>query len=205
MAANDGRSWAPASRLSVLALAVLIVAANLTTLRMLVPVDDEPVFIYAAMFDFMLVIPFLYWFILLRRQRRSIAGVMALPLLGAASVWLIAPAGQRGLVWNAAWPVEVVIAAAELAFIAYEVRIVYRLIRGYRVAKREEADTMEAWRIALQTGAGGGKLASIVHHDIGMVYYLLFSWRRGREKARNGDGSGFTYHKKRIKCCTRPF
>ncbi len=178
-----------------LALAALIVAANLTTLRMFALVDDEPVLIYAAMFDFMLAIPFLYWFIVLRRQGRSIAGVMALPLLGAAGVWLIVPSEHRSIVWNAAWPVEIVIVAAELAFVAYELRVVYRLIRGYRVARREETDTMEAWRIALRTGTVGGKLAAIVHHDLNMVYYLLFSWRKGREKAVNGTELSFTYHK----------
>jgi len=183
-------------------IALLIVAANLATLRVFALSEEEPMLVYAAMADFMLVIPFFYWLMVLRRRGRSIAGVMALPLLGAAAVWLLVPPGQRGMVWGAAWPVEAVIVAAELAFVIFEARVVYRLIQGYRVAARKEKDTMEAWRIALRSksgegeGGGGGKLASIVLHDIGMLYYLLFSWRKGRAKTGSGSGLPFTYHRK---------
>jgi len=177
-----------------LVLCFLIVAANLTMLRVFSLSAEEPSLVYASMFDFMLVIPFLYWFMVLRPRGRSFSSVMAFPLLGAGAVWLMVPAAQRGMVWGAAWPVEVAIVAAELAFIAYEVRIVYRMVKGYRVAARVEKDTMEAWRIAIRNGTSGGKLASVLLHDVSLVYYLLFSWRRSRETADQGELS-FTYHK----------
>ncbi|WP_372630132.1 hypothetical protein [Cohnella sp.] len=188
----------PRSASGFVVIALLIVAANLATLRVFALSEEEPMLVYAAMVDFMLVIPFFYWVMVLRRRGRSIAGVMALPLLGAAAVWVLVPPGQRAMVWGSAWPVEAVIVAAELAFVIFEARVVYKLIQGYRVAAREEKDTMEAWRIALRTGSdgGGGKLASIVHHDIGMVYYLLFSWRKGRAKTGDSSELTFTYHKK---------
>ncbi len=176
-------------------IACLIVAANLGTLRLFSLSEEEPLLVYAAMVDFMLVIPLLYWLMVLRRRGRSIAGVMALPLLGAGAVWLIAPKEQRALVWGAAWPVEAVIVLAELAFVIFEARIAYRLIKGFRAAAREEKDTLEAWRIALRGGSGGGKLASLALHDISLVYYLLFSWRKRKEKTDVGPEPSFTYHK----------
>jgi hypothetical protein len=190
----------PRSAYAFVVIALLIFAANLATLRVFALSEEDPMLVYAAMVDFMLVIPFFYWLMVLRRRGRSIAGVMALPLLGAAAVWLLVPTGQRSMVWGSAWPVEAVIVAAELAFVIFEARIAYRLIKGYRVAARKEKDAMEAWRIALRTGSveggSGGKLASIVHHDIGVVYYLLFSWRKGKAKTGSGSGLTFTYHKK---------
>lgn len=93
------------------------------------------------------------------------------------------------------WLVELLLIAAELAFVGYEARIAYRVIKNFRKVSREERDTTEALRIAVHEGIGRGKPASLVLHEASMMYYLLFSWRRKREE-ESADKVLFSYHKK---------
>ncbi|QJD86109.1 hypothetical protein [Cohnella herbarum] len=183
------------STLWFLAIAMLIAIADMFSVRVLLLAEEEPLLVYAVLFDFMLVIPFLYWLLVLRRKGKSIAKIMAFPLLGALAAWLIVPSAQRSMVWNAIWPVEALIIAAEVAFIVYEIRIAYRVIKGFREAARHEPDTAEALRMAVHDGLGRGKLASVILHDASLIYYLLFSWKRKRQTV-TGDAALFSYHKK---------
>ena len=181
-----------------LAVAALILLADFTLLRVFALSEEEPALVYAVMFDLMLVVPLLYAFLVLRPRKKPIAKAMALPLLGAGAVWLMVPASQRGMVWGAAWPVEAVIIVAELAFLAFEIRIVYRLVRSYRALRKTEPDVMEAWRSAIRNGFSGGKLASVLLHDVSLVYYLLFSWRKKKKIAVPADESlelEYSYHR----------
>lgn len=175
---------------------MLIAIVDMISVRVLLLAEEEPMLVYAVLFDFMLVIPFLYWLLVLRKKGKSIAKVMAFPLLGALAAWLILPSAHRSIVWNAIWPVEFLIIAAEVAFISYELRIAYRVIKEFRKAARYEADTAEALRVAVHDGIGRGKLAAVLLHDASLVYYLLFSWKRKRQ-TNSGDSSAlFSYHKK---------
>ncbi|WP_256760573.1 hypothetical protein [Cohnella sp. WQ 127256] len=183
------------STLWFIGIAMLIVLTDMIAVRALSLAEDEPFLVYGLMFDFMLVLPFLYWLLLLRKKGKPISRIMAFPILGALAVWLIVPSAQRGMVWSAAWPVEMLIIAAELAFIVYEVRIAYRVIKGFRIASRQEPDTAEALRKTIYDGMGRGKLASLLLHDVSLVYYLLFSWRR-KPQAVSNDTTLFAYHKK---------
>lgn len=183
------------STLWFLAIAMLIAIVDMVSVRVLLLAEEEPMLVYAVLFDFMLVIPFLYWLLVLRRKGKSIAKMMAFPMLGALAAWLILPTAHRSTVWNAIWPVEALIIAAEVAFIVYEIRVAYRVIKGFREAARHEPDTAEALRLAVHDGVGRGKLASVILHDASLVYYLLFSWKRKRQTV-SGNVILFSYHKK---------
>jgi len=176
------------------ALAALIVVGDLAFLRFFSLSEEDPALIYAVMLDFMIVLPFLYWLLVLRAKGKPATKARAFPLLGALAVWLIVPASQRHIVWNAAWPVEALIIAAEVVFIGYEIRIMYRLIKRYRHVAREEADPAEALRATVHGGVGQGKLASLLLHDASLVYYLLFSWKKS-SRAIPCDTPAFTYHR----------
>jgi hypothetical protein len=178
-----------------LAAAMVIVLADMISVRVFLLAEEEPMLVYAVLFDFMLVIPFLYWLMILRRKGKSIAKIMAFPLLGALAAWLILPSAQRSTVWNAVWPVELLIIAAEVAFIVYELRVAYRVIRGFREVARNEPDTAEALRAAVHDGFGRNKLASLLLHDLNLAYYLLFSWKRKR-RTDSDNATTFSYHKK---------
>ncbi|MCD9022554.1 hypothetical protein [Cohnella silvisoli] len=176
------------------AITLLILMTDIISVRAFSLVEEDPVFVYAVMFDFMLVIPFLYWLFILRKKGKSIAKILPFPIVGALAVWLVLPAPMRSTVWNAVWPVELLIIVAEIAVIGYEIRTVYRVIKSFRSVSRQEPDTAEALRKAVRDGVGQGKLASLVLHDASLVYYLLFSWRKGK---RVSDGTNlFSYHRK---------
>jgi hypothetical protein len=179
-----------------IAAATLIALADVTALRLLSLSLEEPALVYAVMLDLMLVLPALYWFMVLRPRGKSIGGIMAFPLLGAAAAWLLTPMSQRELVWGASWPVKLAVLAAEIAFIAYGARRIYGLAKDYRTAARTEADTMEAWRSAIHSRFAGSKLAPLLLHESSMIYYLLLSWRQKKPAARNEAERTFTYHKK---------
>ncbi|MDG0809070.1 hypothetical protein [Cohnella rhizosphaerae] len=156
---------------------------------------EDPILVYAVLFDFMLVVPFLYWAIVLRPKGASIAKVAPLPIVGAAAAWVALPESLRGMVWHTIWPIEAALAAAEIAIIGFELRILYRFVRRFRLVARQEPDTGEALRMAVHEGIGRGKLANFLLHDLSMFYYLLFSWKRKRPSKDDASEARFTYHR----------
>lgn len=185
--------WKRSSYLFI-ALLLLIVSADMAFIRLSQPEEDR-ILVYAVLFDFVLVLPFLYWFIMMRPKGKSIVKVAPLPIIGAAAAWVALPESLRGLVWQTIWPIEAVIIAVELVFIGYELRVAYRFIRHYRLAAKHEPNTAEALRIAMVEGFGRGKLAGFLLHDLSMLYYLFFSWGRKRKSAAESSVSRFTYHR----------
>lgn len=182
------------SSLWLLAITIILMTDILIVQTTSIAMED-PMLVYAVLIDFMLVIPFLYWFCYLRKKGKSITKIIPFPLLGALVVWLVLPAAARSTVWNAIWPVELLLLIAELAIIGYEFRIVFRLFKGFRKASKQEDNIGEAMRIAVHKEIGKGKIASLMLHDASLVYYLLLSWRRNR-KSKHIDSPSFTYHKK---------
>ena len=178
-----------------LALILLILVTDITMLRVFSSAHDEQILAYSVLFDFMLTIPFLYWFCVLRRKGKSLAKILPMPLLGALAAWLVFPAEMRSHIWNAVWPVEMLLAGAEIVFVGYELRLLYRLYRRFSHIARQEENTGEALRMAVHETMGKGKFASLVLHDVGITYYLLFSWRRKPAADRDGTYQ-FTYHRK---------
>ncbi|MFD0679136.1 MULTISPECIES: hypothetical protein [unclassified Paenibacillus] len=183
------------STLWFIALTFLILAADLTVVRTSSINEKDWLLVYAVMFDCMLVIPFLYWLCMLRGKGKSISKVLPLPLLGGLAAWLVLPVSMRNHIWNGIWPIELLIIAVEVTFIAYEVRILYRFFRCFRQVAREEANTGEALRKAVHETIGRGKLASLLLHDVSAAYYLLFSWKR-KTLAKLEHSVEFSYYRK---------
>ncbi|MFC5402566.1 hypothetical protein [Cohnella soli] len=176
-----------------LGIILFILAADIAAIRSFPADEQDSILAYGVMLDFMLVIPFLYWLLIMRRQGKPIKKAFVLPLLGAVAAWLILPAQSRHLVKDVAWPIELAVLALELTVVYVEVRLVIRLVRAFRQTKREHPDTAEAMRIAMHKGIGQGKMPSLMLHDVTLFYYLLFSWRRKKTAA---DGTtAFAYHK----------
>ncbi len=177
-----------------LAAALLIFSVDFALVRTMPFAGDDLLLAYAVLADFILVIPFIYWLVLLRKTNKSITKVFMLPLLGAVAAWLILPVSMRNTVWNVIWPIELLVMSLELFLLGYEIRIAYRVIRRYRQVARSEADLVEAMRISFKAELGKGKFAAVLLHDFSMIYHLLFSWKRRTAK---GDGrSSFSYHRK---------
>ncbi|MFC5702872.1 hypothetical protein ACFPVX_16415 [Cohnella faecalis] len=177
------------------AIALTIVFADLILARVVPGAPEDRTFVYAVLFDFMLVVPALYWFLMVKKSGKKRSRVLLIPGIGAIVAWLALPAAARAAVWQAAAPMEAFIIAFEAAIIGYEIRLVYRAIRQFRTEKRKTADTAEALRTSIVHAAGTGKIASVMLHDISMVYFLIFSWRRKRPASQTAEAGFFTYHR----------
>ncbi|GGG60001.1 hypothetical protein [Paenibacillus radicis (ex Gao et al. 2016)] len=158
---------------------------------------DEPLLAYAILFDFILVVPLLYWLLVIRRSGRKLKALLPLPVLGALAAWFILPSSLKGTVWHTIWPIELLIVTAEAAIIFYEARLIVRVVKKFRLIRRAESNTGEAIRLAVQEVLGTGKLTSVITHDASMIYYLFFSWgaRKRMLLQTEGEGYSFTYHK----------
>ncbi|MFC5467442.1 hypothetical protein ACFPPD_01845 [Cohnella suwonensis] len=172
---------------------LFILAADIAAIRSFPKGGYESILVYAFLIDFMLVVPFLYWLLFMRRRGKPIKKALLLPLFGAVAAWFVLPAQRRHLVTDVAWWIELAIFALELAVLYAEARLVIKLVRAFRQARRERPDTAEALRVAVHGGIGRGRMPSFALHDATLLYYLLFSWRRKRPVA---DGvMTFSYHK----------
>ncbi|WP_042166818.1 hypothetical protein [Paenibacillus gorillae] len=174
--------------------ALLIMSVDSTVV---LTMKEEPFLAYAILFDFMLVVPLLYWLLVIRRSGRKLKAVLPLPVLGGLAAWFILPSSMKGAVWHTIWPIELLVVTAEAAIIFYEVRLIVRVVKRFRQIRRTEANTGEAIRVAVQDVLGSGKLASVLMHDASMIYYLFFSWgaRNRMRQQTEGDSYSFTYHK----------
>jgi len=157
---------------------------------------EDPWLAYGILFDFMIVIPFLYWFFMIRNTGKPFSRLVPMPVLGGLVAWLVLPIQMRHIVWNAIWPIELLIITAEVAFLVYEIRLLFRVIRRFREESRKMEDTAEAIRVSVHKEIGDGKIAAVLLHDAIFLYYLFFSWRR-KPLARNhrDEPQLFTYHK----------
>lgn len=154
--------------------------------------------VYALLFDFMLVVPLLYWLLVVRRSGKKITALLPLPMLGAFAAWLVLPAGQKSMVWHGIWPIELLIFMAEAAIIVYEIRLVLRLILRFKQLRAAAVHPGEAIREATVDVLGVSRLASIIAHDASMIYYLFFSWKRRRKQEHIQELEGehvYTYHR----------
>ncbi|MBB6669852.1 hypothetical protein [Cohnella nanjingensis] len=157
--------------------------------------EDDRQLGYAILFDFMILIPLAYWFLVARKPQAKKSRVLLLPAAGAALAWFILPAAMRGTVWRTAWYVELLIIAVEAAVVFYEMRVIYLIVRSFLAARRTQPDTPEALRFAVERTAGQGKLASVWLHDMLMVYYLFFSWGSRSARAVSAAERSFAYHR----------
>jgi len=180
----------------LIALVSLILITDTAIVRLTASFAEDPILVYAVLFDFMLVIPFLYWVFVLRAQGKSIAKVAPWTIAGAAAAWVALPASMRGMVWHTVWPIEAAVIALEIAILGYELRIAYRFVRRFRLISKQEPNTGEALRIAMHEGVGKGKMANFLLHDLSMLYYLFFSWRRKKKSDAEDSVTSFTYHRK---------
>jgi hypothetical protein len=179
-----------------LAITLVILISDTVLVHTTAQFAEDPILVYALLFDFMLVIPFFYWLFNLRAKGISIVKVALLPIIGAVAAWIALPPSMRGTVWHAVWPVAALVTLAEISLIGYEIRLVSRFIRRFRLVAKQEPDTGEALRIAMYEGVGNGKMTRFLLHDLSMMYYLLFSWGKKQSIDCGAAGRNFTYHRK---------
>jgi len=156
--------------------------------------DSERLLAAAVSFDFIVIVPLLYYMLIARRQpaphAKASALAKALPYaaLGALLAWFTLPNGMHASVWI----VELVLLPVEALFIGCELR--YAAL-AYRKVRRRQAESGQSFPEALAAVLGPGKLKAYIRHDVSVLYYLLGSWKAEASSSRTTADRTFTYHR----------
>ncbi|PWW02468.1 hypothetical protein DFQ01_10993 [Paenibacillus cellulosilyticus] len=196
---NSTRSHGSLLLFFVLALCIYVVDMLLVRIVPVIPSESSDRWLVGAIcFDFVIVVPLLYYALVIRkREKRSAAWMHALPIaaLGGLLLHATLPSHLRGAVVVA----EALLLPIEAVFLIVELRMALSVYRSVRRMKREGSSFPEA----VQRSLGPGKLAAFVRHDLFVVYYLFGSWRGRKEERSFSTASApvhlsnetFTYHR----------
>ena len=159
-----------------LAVAASVYAAAFYVRSIIATVDSPEVLAGALVVDLVVLVPAVYYFLVVRRfglPTVSVAGVFVLSLIAATQI--IPPEQQRVLA-----PLEIIAVIAEvfiLGFIAWKAA---NGVRRYRAvaAEQHDEDAFNAIRGAARQVIDSDRMADVLAYEIAIVYYGLGSWRR---------------------------
>lgn len=175
--------------LTFLAAAGAVYAAALAVASVLPEIDRSGVIAAALTADLALVVPLLYWLLLVRGRgwpRFSVVPVFLASLAGTAAVL---PDGHQG----ALRALELLAAPAELLLIGY------LSVRAVAAARRLRAaggsgDVFERLREVAHRTLGARWAAEVLAFEIATIYFALFSWRAKPDVA--GAGTVLSHHRR---------
>lgn len=132
--------------------------------------SQRPILPYAVTFDLLVVVPGLFYWLVVRRYQlplSSLAGVVGACL--ALAYWLLPVAQQAPL--HALRFLPAVLEGISLALLAAKAR---RLVRGYRAAYRQQPRFWPSAQVAVRQALGpaGGLLVA----ELEMLRYALLGW-----------------------------
>lgn len=158
-------------------IAVGVVAASVAVVTSASYAASPGVLSAAVAADLVLVIPAVYWLLVLRRGAARWSSALPLVAVCLVVAHLVIPAGQWGVL---AW-LRFVVAPAELALVGYVIwRVATLMRRGH-----ESGDLVEALRETLARPLGDGVVARFVAMELAIVAYALGVAPR----VRGDDGS----------------
>jgi hypothetical protein len=139
---------------------------------------------YGTTFDLCLSIPFLYYFLVVRRRGAHPASVIPIFGLGALAARYVVPRPYHDFL-HALTPLG---SALEIVVLAL---VVGRLRRaGASLRAGAHSDPIEKIGIAVAAIFGEGRLAGAVAAEVTIAWYALFSWRRRADPER-----GITFYR----------
>ncbi|MFB9325218.1 hypothetical protein ACFFSY_04705 [Paenibacillus aurantiacus] len=139
---------------------------------------DRTFVAFGVLFDAALTVPLLYYFLIVRRRGGGWKAVLPAAAVALVAAWFILPAQTRGAVWL----FEAVLLPLEIAIIAVEVRLAWRVIRAYQEERRREADGAEAIHAVFRRHIGEGGMKVLLRHEAIMLYYAFGAWGRAKKK-----------------------
>lgn len=157
---------------------------------------DQGLLSYALLFDFVIVIPFLYWLLMVRTKGGSALQALQAVIPCIIIAWLVLPRSGRNLLIDAPLPLKLVLTSLEVLLLALEIRLVYSLAGRFRENLKLYGSPAEALRLSpAGLKAKPTVLSSLIANELLMVYYLIFSWKRKRMPLETGT-TAFSYHRK---------
>jgi hypothetical protein len=146
----------------------------------------------AVTFDFVVSVPCLYWWFMVRKARwpaLSLLPVLVLCLLVAS---LLLPAEHRQPLRLA----QYLVVFAELTAVAVVAAKAVGAAKAYRSRAQAgggDDDPVELLRFSLRQTLPAERVSDVVADELALVYYALFSWRR--RVAPRADEEAFSYHR----------
>lgn len=143
---------------------------------------------FGVAMDFMLIIPFVYYMVMVRNTHRHWTTVIYVSFICSHAVlWRLHDPNLQVL----SYPIDLLFVIVELRFMAQLVRVArtYRQLRG-----TSDLPSVEIIGEALVAHFGSNPLIRYISTDLSLFYYSLFSWSR-KEYIPAGTKS-FTYYVK---------
>ena len=155
-----------------------------------VPHFEEPDLLAVALtLDLTVLVPLLYYGLLVRRKKWPAITVVPVFLLSLLAASFVVPAGHQGLLTV----LKYLVAPAELLLAGYLGLTVVRTTRRFRDHAASD-DLLERLRHSLYDVLKVRLAAEMIAAEIGLFYYALFSWRA--RPATAVKHHTFSYHKK---------
>jgi len=173
----------------ILGLCSFILLFDLTMARIPLYFDNTTLMNVGITLDYMVVIPALLYFFVFRRQKRSLAPILVFSILGYVALRLILPNIEQGITRHLAF----VLIPLELMLVAYEGRILYRIIIHVRQNRTAHSHPIDVLRNSIQSTLPNTKITSFLLHDLSIFYYALLAWKTRPFEKR--DATSFRYHK----------
>ena len=150
-------------------------------------VERPDVLATAVTLDLTVIVPLLYYGLLVRRNRWPLITVAPVFLLSLLAASFVVPADHQGLLQA----LKYLAAPAELLLLGYLGLTVARTARRFQAAS---GDVLERLRESLRDVLHAPWAADMLAFEIGWLYYALFSWRTRPTDATKHFA--FSYHKK---------
>ncbi|MFD2171522.1 hypothetical protein [Tumebacillus lipolyticus] len=171
-------------------LAILIAGADYAALQVVAkfPGEESAVALGVAL-DLTFTIPLLYYFLIVRKHKKSWLTVLPIFFLGTLVGKYILPASQREF-FDLLIYLAPAIEAGLLIFLLLKIR---KLIDRFRVYRQTEFHGLDALRKALGDVFGKSRLVEMLAMELGMIYYA-FHFGKPQQVQRDRV-EAFTYHK----------
>jgi hypothetical protein len=161
----------------LLAFGLALTAVYLATLFVVhaLPQAPHPDVVAAALtLDLMVIVPLLYYGLLVRRKRWPAVTVAPVFLLSLGAASLVVPAGHHGMLDI----LTLLSALVEVLLLGYVGLKVARTVRRFRTQEAGvDLDVFERLRTSLRETLGNRFAADVLASEVGLFYYALFSWR----------------------------
>lgn len=127
----------------------------------------------AVLGDLAVVLPVLYWFLVLRPQRAAAIRVLPVVALGLLTISVLVPAETQ-----LTQTLRLLLAPVELALVVW---VALRLKRATAATSLTNDGAAEKIARAVQDLLPSTRLAELLSSELTIFYYALLSWRRGPE------------------------
>jgi hypothetical protein len=139
--------------------------------------------------DFVITVPALYYFIIVRPLKISPRTILLILSICCVIAYLVLPQQQRGYLLQ----IRKLTALAELLFIIYAVTKFTRIRKLYKTQQLNFADPIYNLRAAMSTVFDDGLAIKVLAAELAMLRYGLLFWKK--EKSSLKGSTSFSTHK----------